>query len=524
MTYEEYIYKKLRLSGATKEGACAVLANLQAESGIRANNLQDTYNQTLGMSDEEFVRRVDSGNTALFMTKDLGFGVAQWTYWRRKEKYLAFFRSKGVSIADEIVQVEFMIKEFKEDFSTCWNMVCGGGDLYGCTDKLLEVWENPREKEYSNRQNIASNKYGKVDRMEAIPDSYVKEYEVHSKVATENSIEKVLNLARSEVGYHEKASNSGLDDKNANSGTGNWTKYARDLDRLGNFYNSAKNGYMWCDVFVDWLFVKCFGAEIGRQMLCQPLNSAGAGCKFSVQYYKQYNRWFSNPEPGDQIFFTYAPGEYSHTGIVEAVSGGVVTTIEGNTTEQVGRRTYTVGSSNIAGYGRPRWELAGGSDPTLVLVSERILKLGCRGDDVEQLQKDLIKLGYDVGPDGADGDFGDNTKKAVMAFQRDNGLNPVDGEVGDDTRRELKKVLEIPQGKEEKQEEPVKKEFKYGDIVNFNGKRQYVMPDYDFESSCHPGKARITGVVDGAKHPYHVVCTEGSTSDVYGWVNKEDLS
>ena len=170
---------------------------------------------------------------------------------------------------------------------------------------------------------------------------------------------KVLDLARSEIGYHEKASNSQLNDKTANSGGNNWTKYAEYLDSFAGFYNGPKNGYAWCDVFVDYLFVKCFGFNIGRQMLCQPMSSAGAGCLFSAQYYKQSGRWHTNaPQPGDQIFFTYSPGEYSHTGIVEAINGDTVTTIEGNTSDQVGRRNYNIANATIAGYGRPKWELA----------------------------------------------------------------------------------------------------------------------------------------------------------------------
>lgn len=223
-------------------------------------------------------------------------------------------------------------------------------------------------------------------------------------------------------------------------------------------YTANNLGVHNCDVFYDWLFVKCFGAELGRQMLCQPLNSAGAGCLYSVQYYKQYGRWITGtPEPGDQIFFSYAAGEYSHTGLVESVSGGVVTTIEGNTSDSVGRRSYAVGSSTIAGYGRPRWELAvnaspdGSFDP--MPGSERVLKLGCKGDDVKNLQKDLLKMGYDIGPDGADGDFGNNTKKAVMKFQLEHHIEPVDGEVGNDTRAVLKEILE--KSDDEKPAEPI---------------------------------------------------------------------
>ena len=54
---------------------------------------------------------------------------------------------------------------------------------------------------------------------------------------------KVVNIALNEVGYLEKASNSNLDSKTANAGSKNYTKYARDLDNIPNFYNGKKNGY-----------------------------------------------------------------------------------------------------------------------------------------------------------------------------------------------------------------------------------------------------------------------------------------
>ena len=178
-------------------------------------------------------------------------------------------------------------------------------------------------------------------------------------MTVQQAINAVLDLARSELGYHEKASNNQLNDKTANSGGSNWTKYAEYLDSFAGFYNGPKNGFPWCDVFVDYLFVKTFGEKLGREMLCQPEKSMGAGCLYSAQYYKQAGRFHRNaPNPGDQIFFSYSAGEYSHTGIVEQVNGDTVTTIEGNTSDSVGRRTYNIGNQSIAGYGTPNWKLA----------------------------------------------------------------------------------------------------------------------------------------------------------------------
>ena len=447
MTIQEHMYRRFRKAGMTVEGACAVLGQIQHEGVFQSTNAEDSKK----IVDAIYTRQVDNGiiTKQQFMFDGVGYGYAQWTFPDRKGLMYDFHRARGKSIGDSDTQIDFLIWEMQQDFSTQWRLVTSSHDLAECSWQLLDKWENPQDKDKQ-----------KPCRLKSAEDFYERFYNLDiertSSMTKQEAIDLVLNLARSEVGYREKASNSQLDDKTANAGTGNWTKYARDLDKLRNFYNTAKNGYMWCDVFYDWLFVKCFGAELGRQMLCQPLNSAGAGCKFSVQYYKQYGRWITgNPEPGDQIFFSYTPGEYSHTGLVESVSGGVVTTIEGNTSESVGRRSYAVGSSTIAGYGRPRWELAADTSPSDISFgpsdsSERILKLGCKGDDVKKLQEDLIRMGYDVGPDKADGDYGDNTKKAVMKFQREHNLDPVDGEVGDDTRKVLNEIF----GKSESTEVP----------------------------------------------------------------------
>ena len=175
----------------------------------------------------------------------------------------------------------------------------------------------------------------------------------------DEAIKAVIRLAEAEVGYHEKASNANLDDPTGNSGGNNWTKYARDLDAIPDYYNGQKNGYAWCDIFVDWCFFKCFGEEKGREMLYQPKQSAGAGCLYSAGYYKQANAFHrSNPRLGDQIFFSYSAGEYSHTGIIVDVNGNTITTVEGNTSDSVGRRTYETSNRSIAGYGTPNWDLA----------------------------------------------------------------------------------------------------------------------------------------------------------------------
>ena len=251
------------------------------------------------------------------------------------------------------------------------------------------------------------------------------------------AIKRVLQVARAEIGYREKRSSSGLDDKSANAGSGNFTKYARDLDRIPGFYNGPKQGYAWCDVFYDWILVHAFGSILAKRLLCQPDNSAGAGCLYSAAYFRQAGRFFtSGPQPGDQIFFTFSAGEVSHTGIVESVSGGTVTTIEGNTSDSVARRSYATGASVIYGYGRPDWSILDGvsaedtdspapADPQQRTCRPELpeLRNGDAGTCVERMQTLLIARGYYCGGrtfggrEKADGEFGPATEIAVMDLQ-----------------------------------------------------------------------------------------------------------
>ena len=73
-------------------------------------------------------------------------------------------------------------------------------------------------------------------------------------------------------------------------------------------------------------------------------------------------------------------------------------------------------------------------------LGDRTLENGMEGDDVRQLQAGLIRLGFDCGRWGADGDFGDATELAVKAFQREHGL-AADGVAGERTLAALQKAL-----------------------------------------------------------------------------------
>ena len=175
---------------------------------------------------------------------------------------------------------------------------------------------------------------------------------------------KVIELAKKEEDYLEKKSASNLDDKTANAGSGNYTKYARDIDAIPDLLNGKKQGYSWCAIFVLWLFVQLWGAAQAMKMLFLPVKSLAASCTYWMNYYKAAGRFFKDPKPGDQIFFGKG-NTAEHTGIVEKIENGRVYTIEGNTSSQEGvvsngggvlPKSYTLDDPSILGYGRPLYD------------------------------------------------------------------------------------------------------------------------------------------------------------------------
>lgn len=65
--------------------------------------------------------------------------------------------------------------------------------------------------------------------------------------------------------------------------------------------------------------------------------------------------------------------------------------------------------------------------------------------------------------------------------------------------------------------------YSIGEIADFTGNIHYASSTAATGSSCKPGKVKITNIAKGAKHPYHVIKENDSTSTAYGWVNANDI-
>ena len=126
-------------------GVAGLMGNLYAESGLRANNLQNSYEKKLNITDEEYTRLVDGGNYPDFVTDKAGYGLAQWTYWSRKQALLDFTKSKGKSIGDLSMQLDFLWKELSDSYPAVLTVLKGADSVRQASDAVLLWYERPAD-------------------------------------------------------------------------------------------------------------------------------------------------------------------------------------------------------------------------------------------------------------------------------------------------------------------------------------------------------------------------------------------
>lgn len=210
-----------------------------------------------------------------------------------------------------------------------------------------------------------------------------------------------------------------------------------------NGYRPLARGYAvqytdaWCATFVSAVAIKLGYTDI---------IPTECSCYYMMEHFKKLGAWVENenrtPNPGDIIFYDWADngvgdnrGDADHVGIVEKVSNGVITVIEGNYSNSVKRRTLSVNGRYIRGYGVPKYDKETVGVKTISVNIPQLSK-GAKGDSVKALQILLIGRGYSCGGYGADGSFGNATDNSVRAYQKANGLY-VDGIVGPATWSKL---------------------------------------------------------------------------------------
>lgn len=485
---EEKVWNYLVGKGLSDAGAAGLMGNLYAESALNPKNLQNSYESKLGYNDDGYTTAVDNGSYDNFVHDSAGYGLAQWTFWSRKENMLEFARAAGKSIGDLEMQLDFLFKELSGSYASVLATLRTATTVKEASDSVLVDFERPADQSSTvktrragygqtyydkyagaasgqtgtggnNMSNSSLVNYTKISPNRTSPRTHAIDTITIHCVVGQVTVESLGNIfaptskqASSNYGigkdgkigmYVEEKDRSWCSSNAANDHRAVTIEVASDTTEPYAVTSAAYNALL--DLVTD------ICKRNGIKKLVWSTNKSDRvnhknGCNMTV------HRDYANKS---------CPGTYlyeRHGEIAAEVNRRLGATGTTGTTTTTGETVYTVvAGDTLIGiakkYGTTYQKLAeynGISNPSLIKVGQK------------------IKI-------------------------------PGTSTSGDSSGS-----------------------FKVGDVVQFTGSKHYTSASGTSGSSAKAGPAKITLISKGAKHPYHIVHTD-NTSNVYGWVDAADI-
>ena len=146
---EKIVWEYLKKEGLTDAGAAGLMGNLQAESNVESVIYEDVFKPQVGLTNQEYVDKVNDGTYTNFVNDQVGFGLAQWTYYTRKQALLDACKK---DIGDLNCQLKYLMYEFKNDFVKILSFLKTSNDVYACAIKVMVEFENPQDQSESRKK------------------------------------------------------------------------------------------------------------------------------------------------------------------------------------------------------------------------------------------------------------------------------------------------------------------------------------------------------------------------------------
>ncbi len=336
---EQQMFDAFVKGGLSKTGAAALLGNFKDESGLNPQNLQDSANKKLSMTDRQYTEAVDSGAYKNFVKDAFGYGLSQWTFWSRKQALLEFAKSVGHSIGDPRMQVEFVLREL-QGYKKVLNALKTATDIRAASDIVLTQYEKPADQSEAVKKRRAA--YAQEIYSRCAGNAGETETE-GSGLAVVPARGEIVQAATSWEGRKESDGSHKI------------------IIDIYNGHSPLARGYRvkytdpWCAAFASAVAISAGYTDI---------IPTECSCAKMIELFQALGRWVEDdtyvPQPGDYIFYDWQDsgegdnvGCPDHVGIVTMLTGNSLRVIEGNKDNAVGYRDMEVNGKYIRGYGVP---------------------------------------------------------------------------------------------------------------------------------------------------------------------------
>lgn len=530
MKNEQKIWSFLLEKIGNPFGVAGLMGNLNAESALRPNNLQNSYEKKLGYTDESYTAAVDNGSYGNFVRDAAGYGLAQWTYFSRKQALLTFAKAADASIGDLDMQLSFLWKELTENYNgSVVTVLKAAKSVREASDVVLKQFERPADQ--SEAVQVRRAEYGQkyydtyattvVKKGEAtMSNSPLVNYTAISPNKTSPRAAKIKKIT-----IHHMAGNlsvescgnvfaSGNRKASSNYGIGTdgrvgmyveekdraWTSSNRDNDNqaitIEVANDSGEPNWHVSDTALAKLIDLC--VDICQRNGIDRLNYTGDKTGNLTMH-----KWFAAtacPGPYLESKFPYIADEVNKR--LNAGAAAPAQTATGTKSVEELAREVIAGKW---GNGAERRRLLQGYGYDYNAVQDKVNEL-LSGSTAEGEKKGGYTT-YEVEKGDTLSQIAARYGTTYQALAEYNGIeNP--------NRIDIGQIIKIPTA--ESYTPAV------GDIVNFKATKHYASAEAVTGPVCRPGKAKITGIYrpGKSKHPYHLIAVEGGGSTVYGWVDE----
>ncbi|MBR3688911.1 MAG: SH3 domain-containing protein [Lentisphaeria bacterium] len=158
MDNAEYIWRWLWERLGNEYGTAGLMGNLCAESGLKPDNLQNSFERLLGMTDAEYTEAVDSGayDEERFCTDSAGYGLAQWSYSSRKRGLYRAAKEHGTSVGDLDTQIAYIWQELAQrEYRSVLNTLLNAKSVREASDAVMLGYEKPADQSVDNMASRA---------------------------------------------------------------------------------------------------------------------------------------------------------------------------------------------------------------------------------------------------------------------------------------------------------------------------------------------------------------------------------
>lgn len=156
-TNEEKIWNYFSSKFNNDYGTAGLIGNLYCESSLKPTNMQNSYEKKLGYNDETYTEAVDNGTYTDFVHDKVGYGLAQHTFWSRKQNLLNFAKSKNKSIGDLEMQLDFIYKELTESYKKVFNDLKNATSVSDASNSVILNYERPANQSEENQKRRAQH-------------------------------------------------------------------------------------------------------------------------------------------------------------------------------------------------------------------------------------------------------------------------------------------------------------------------------------------------------------------------------